>query len=231
MSDEPEIPWARVAAFVRQHTHDVRNGLNGLELETALLQELVPDGEAHATVRRLRKQVRSIAEQLRVMSSAFQEPQPHAGPIAAHELLLIWREKHAALPGAPQVRWEDALGAEQVSVDAEMLATVFSELLRNAAAFSPGTEVSITARANDDAVIFELREPKQEAVDTSAWGQPFTTTRRDGYGLGLWAARRLIEANGGSMVQRCDGDALTTQVVLPVVESAGASRLVATGGL
>ena len=33
LMNEPQIPWARIVAFVRQHTHDVRNGLNCLDLE------------------------------------------------------------------------------------------------------------------------------------------------------------------------------------------------------
>ena len=36
MDDEVLIPYPRVAAFVRQHTHDVRNFLNGLDLEASL---------------------------------------------------------------------------------------------------------------------------------------------------------------------------------------------------
>ncbi|HBJ82874.1 MAG TPA: hypothetical protein DDZ88_03160 [Verrucomicrobiales bacterium] len=217
MDSGPEIPWKRIADFVRQHTHDVRNGLNSLDLETALLNELVADGEAAASVGRIRKQLRSLALQLRALSALFQEPQPVAAPIAARVLLQIWREKHAGLQDLLEVRWVDELGEERVSVDVEMMASVFHELLANAAEFSTGGPVTITARAKGGEVIFELREPKKEALDTSAWGQPFFSTRRGGYGLGLWAAHRMMQANGATFMQRYipTDSCLTTRIVLP----------------
>lgn len=214
-----EIPWKRIAAFVRQHTHDVRNGLNSLDLETTFLNELVTEEEATASVGRLRKQLRSLALQLRSLSALFQEPQPVAAPIAARVLLQIWQEKHAALQDLLEVRWVDELGAERVSVDVEMMARVFHELLTNAAEFSTDGPVTITARAKGGEVIFELREPKKETLDTSTWGQPFFSTRRGGYGLGLWSARRLLQANGAPLVQRHvpEDGCLMTQIVLAVL--------------
>ncbi|MDZ4403973.1 MAG: hypothetical protein U1A53_14965 [Prosthecobacter sp.] len=219
MDSAPEIPWTRVAEFVRQHTHDVRNGLNSLDLETALLNELVADGEATASVGRIRKQLRSLALQLRALSALFQDPQPVAAPIPARVLLQIWREKHAALQDVLEVWWVDELGDERVSVDVEMMAAVFRELLTNAAEFSTGDPVAVTARAKGGEVIFELREPKKEALDTSAWGQPFSSTRRGGYGLGLWTARRMMQANGATLVQRYvpEDSCLMTQIILAVL--------------
>ena len=127
--DETTIPWSRAAAFVRQHTHDVRNGLNSLDLEMEYLSELVPaEGEAADSVKRVRKQLRAVTQQLRTLSTLFQEPSAVAAKLPARVLLKIWREKHAALTAAPEVRWTDELGEEQVSVDVEMMATVFREL-------------------------------------------------------------------------------------------------------
>lgn len=219
MPSDPDIPHARVAAFVRQHTHDVRNGLNSLDLETALLSELVSDAEASTTVERLRKQLRGVAGQLRSLSALFQEPQPMAAPLAAKELLLIWREQHTALASTPEVEWSDELADEKVDVDAEMMAGVFRELLANAAAFREGAPAQVRAWREGKEVVFELREPKTLALDTAGWGQPFSTTRRGGYGLGLWAARRRAEANGATFTQRYspDDSALVTRIALPVV--------------
>lgn len=217
--DEPDIPWSRVAAFVRQHTHDVRNGLNSLDLETEYLGELVPAGEAAESVDRVRKQLRSVAQQLRSLSALFQQPSPLAAKIPARVLLKIWREKHASLTPAPEVHWIDELGEQQVNVDVEMMATVFRELLTNAVAYSPRVPLTISARIEGGAVVFELREPKQSPLDTSTWGQPFTSTRRDRYGLGLWTAYRLMALNDVSLTQRYlpEEACLQTRLVLPVV--------------
>jgi light-regulated signal transduction histidine kinase (bacteriophytochrome) len=219
MEAEPAIPCARVAEFVRQYNHDLRNVLNSLELETALLQELVSEDEAQASTDRIRKQVRTLADRLRSLSALFHGAAPMAAPIAARELFLIWREQHATLPDAPEVQWVDELGDENVNVDVEMMVTVFRELLSNAAAFSQGGPAAITARRQGKAVTFEVREPKTEAVDPSEWGRPFSIIRDGHYGLGLWSTRRMAQANGATLVQ-CyvpEERQLITHLSLPVV--------------
>ena len=217
MAAGPEITWAQVAAFVRQLTHDVRNGLNSIDLETTLLREFVTGEEGQATLERLHRQSRSIEARLRSLSAVFHPLHPVAAPIAARELLLIWREQHAALSHAPETRWVDELGGEIVSVDVEMIAAVFRELLENAAAFSIGEPLTVIASAIGGEVIFELREPKREVLDTSSWEQPFYSTRRGGYGLGLWTAKRLVEASGATMVQASlvANGGLATRIALP----------------
>lgn len=217
MNPEPDIPWTRFAAFVRQHTHDVRNGLNCLDLESALLQELVVDGEGRACVDRLRKQVRALGAQMRKLSNLFQEPKAFLLPIAAHDLFLIWQEQPADFPKPMEIQWRDELGAEMVNADAGLMAIVFRELLENAAAFSEGGAVTACARREGEEVIFELREPKTGGLDPAGWGEPLATTRRGGYGLGLWLVRRLIAANQAHMVQsHLPGEnALVTRIAFP----------------
>jgi len=219
MDAEPDISWARVAAFVRQHTHDVRNDLNSIGLETALVEECLRDDEGRASLQRLRRQLRSLGDGLRSLAALFQDPQPVAAPIPAHDLFLIWQEMHAALPNAPAVQWRDELDDEKVSVDVEMLATVFRELLVSAAGLTEGDSLTVAARVTDGKVVFELREPKREELDAGAVGQTFSTTRPGRCDLRLWAARGLVEANGGMLERRQlpkDG-LLITQIVFPVV--------------
>ena len=220
MPDEPQIPLSRLATFVRQHTHDVRNALNSLELETALLHEIVGDADALACIDRIRSQVRACGGQMRSLSALFQDPQPDAAPIAASELFLIWKDQHAGLKQPLEVEWTGSLGTEEVNVDTAMMSAVFRELLANAAASAPGSKVIASARREDGDVVFELREPKTASLDTSRWGEPLATTRRGGYGLGLWSAQRLLAANRSRITwEQAPGEmALVTRVSVPVVK-------------
>jgi signal transduction histidine kinase len=155
---------------------------------------------------------------MRTLSSLFQEPQAIAAPIVARDLFAIWREQQTGLSNPCNVQWVDKLGAEKVNVDAGLMATVFRELLNNAATFSQGGAISATAWRDGDQVVFELREPKTEALDPSDWGQAFSTTRRNGYGLGLWSARRLAEATGATIDRHhiLEEKALITRITVPV---------------
>jgi signal transduction histidine kinase len=217
--EDTQIPWSRLAAFIRKHTHDVRNDLNSLDLESTLLQEVVPEGEAKEGVARIRKQVRALTAQMRLLSTRFQSASPFAAPMPAKAVLTIWQERCAALPKAPEFKWVDKLTDENVNVDVEMIATVIQELIGNAAAHSQNLPITVIARSDKSVVVFEMQEPQSSPLVTRAWGEPFFSARTGGHGLGIWTARRLVEANHGTLVQHFapDVSALISQVILPRV--------------
>jgi light-regulated signal transduction histidine kinase (bacteriophytochrome) len=219
--EEIQIPWSKLAGFIRKHTHDVRNDLNSIDLESAFLEEVVPPGEMQAGIARIRKQVRSLSGQMRLLSSRFQSVAPIAGRMPAKALLTIWQERRNSTTGAPNIQWSDHLDGEQVNVnvDVEMMGTAFQELLTNAAAFPSPEPVAITATADNRNVMFEMQEPKSAAVDPGTWGQPFFSTRHGCHGLGLWTTRRLVEANKGTFDQQFvpAKSALVTCITLPRV--------------
>lgn len=217
MDAELSIPYSRIAAFIRQHTHDVRNHLNGLDLESALITEIVTDPEAAAAVARLRAQIRETANALRTLSSKISEPQPSRAPIAARDLFLIWQDEGARL-GLEAIAWTQTLGPERVNVDAGELAKAFAELLTNAKKFGDGTGLVAMAAVSGGRVCFELREQGKEGVDPATWGSaPFFSTRRGAYGLGLWEADRIVRANGGTVAREVlSNGTLVTKLSFPV---------------
>ena len=195
--------WSHLAQFIRQHTHDVRNQLNGLDLEAALLGDLVPSGEAAESVARIRAQIRRAGQELRALAAKFADPLPTPALYAAGELFLICQNQLAALDPAPVVEWRATLGSEQVNVDAALLAEVFRELLANAQAFGTGAPLHAAARVEDGDIVFELREPQPASIETASWGRaPFASTRPGHHGLGLWWAQRVVAANGGELARR-----------------------------
>jgi signal transduction histidine kinase len=218
MHSVPELPWSRVAGFVRQHTHDVRNDLNSLDLESALLADIVTDEEAKESIGRMRRQIRQCATKLKALSAKFNEPRPVPSPISARDLFEIWREQSADLDQPLDVTWESKLGDESVSVDAGLVASALHELLENASRFSTGLKIAASAFSKTDAAVFELEEAKAEPVDPGGWcTNPLQSSRRGGYGLGLWQAQRIVQAHGGELSQRYvpEGKSLVSTVWLP----------------
>lgn len=206
METESPLAWQTFVSFVRQYTHDLRNHLNGLELEAALLAEVVEDPEGVQSVGRLRNQIRTVAGNLRTLSGKFSEPSPNLSALAAQELFLIWEDQAKALGSrGPKVTWNNELSGEKINVDAAAVADVLKELMVNA--FVHGSDRTVTARAfyEEGAVHYELRQKSVEPIDPQHWGAvPFKSSRRGSYGLGLWEARRLIAANRGKISHRFD---------------------------
>lgn len=218
---ESSISPTRVAAFIRQYTHDVRNTINCMDLEMELMQDLIAEPEVITSMNRVREQLRSMEVQMRTLSAAFHEPRPTPDLIHARVLLQIWREKHAEQSEAVPIQWTDHLGEEQVEVDVEMVASALSELLTNATLHAEGSTtgpIKAHAGIEDGKAVFQLVEPKKAALNPADWTQPFSATSRGHYGLGLWAAKRKLEANHAHLSQWWDEkeNALITEIALPL---------------
>lgn len=218
MSNDTDLGWPAFALFMRQLTHDVRNQLNGLELELTLASEFVSGEEGAESLSRIREQLHHIAGHLRSLSLKFADASPTLAPIAAAELFLIFQEQAMSMEKLPPVKWSHQLKDEEVSVDAGDLANAAREVLVNAREFgSEALEVRGCAEAGT--VIYQFVEPKSAPLDAGRWGRtPFQSTKRSGYGLGLWLARRLVEANGGKLTHEYNSAAkqLITTLALPV---------------
>ncbi len=223
------VPWTKIAAFARQHVHDLRNVVNSLELESSLLADSLPPEateDASESVRMIRAQITRLEEQLRTIAGKFVlEPKPQPMSVAGDELLVCWREQSVKIKPAPAVEWGDpADGAgTTLSLDLNEVLVALRELLENAVAFGTSGPCRASVSQRDGQLILELREPKPAPVDPAGWGlEPFSSSRRQRHGLGLWQAKRAIAANGGTMAQSWDAapGELVTLVSFPTTAAA-----------
>ena len=220
------VPWTKIAAFARQHIHDLRNVVNSLELESSLLADSLPpeaaSEDARESVRMIRAQITRLEELLRLTAGKFVlEPKPQPMAVGGDELLVCWREQAARIkPAPPAVEWGDpADGAgAALSLDLNEVLAALRELLENAVAFGTAGPCRAGVSRRDGRLVLELREPKAAPVDPADWGrEPFSSSRRQRHGLGLWQADRAIAANGGTIERAWDAAAgeLVTRVSFP----------------
>jgi K+-sensing histidine kinase KdpD len=222
-SSELEVPFSRVAAFIRQVTHDVRNNLNAMDLQAAFAAELITDKEAAEEVRRIRQQVQHATRQLQALSANFQVGTPSLVSYSAKIFMEDLRDRLTKVfpEGIADVSWSDSLADEDISIDIEMVFNAIAEVFRNAIQFrESGGQISVDAHVEGGQMVVEIRETKSSVPsDPSNWGrEPFVSTRRGGYGLGLFRAHRLLEAQGGDLSATHDstGGIVTTRVILPL---------------
>jgi signal transduction histidine kinase len=224
-TEELEIPFERVAKFVRQISHDVRNNLGSMDLQAAYATELIADAEAADELRKLRGMISTTAKMLQSISRNFQPPKPNLVRVNAQILLEDFRErlvrKHPE--EAKCIEWKGAIGEETVAVDIEMIFTALFECCRNALQFNEGEKgVAATVTTSDGSLVIELAQ-NRATLDGSPeeWGEvPFRSTRRGGYGLGLFHARQILAAHQGALEFSHDPESeqLTTRIRLPLDE-------------
>jgi K+-sensing histidine kinase KdpD len=204
-------------------THDVRNGLNSIDLQAAYLAELISDAESKEELTRLRSLVQNTARQLQALSSNFWTSGPNFVTYSAKILVedLQDRLKKNFPEKAGHIDWTVDLAEEVVSVDIEMLFGALHRIFDNAFLFTkPDERIAAHARIEDDRFVLEILEPKEAvASEPSTWGEePFVSTRRGGYGLGLFRARGFLAVQDGELhIVHDSGRALlSTRVSLPL---------------
>lgn len=219
---EPNISWPVVVKFVRQLNHDLRNHLNAVELQIALLSEIAPDDETKSEIKRLREMTAELGRDLQKLSNSMKGVQPQTMSYSAKEFVedLQSRLIQTQPELAPAVEWHNLLGAEAIEIDPQLLQEAFLELFANAAEHGRGNgPLVFESSSGVGAIEFRLYEPKSQfEAATVNWGAcPLEKVRPGHYGLGLFRARTVFEAHHGSLRAQFDPAAsiFVTTVCLP----------------
>lgn len=221
--DSVTVAWDDVVRFVRQLSHDLRNHLNAIELQSAFLSELTQDAELQGEIKRLREMVSALTSSLQSASAKLGAVSPDRMAYRAADFVDDLRKRVAR--EFPQqnadITWKIDLGDDMIDVDPPLLPEAILELIRNAFQHGRGEgAIEVSAKIDQGRFLFRLREPKHQfELPTENWGgEPLRSVGRGHYGLGLNRARRIVEAHDGEMQAQYDraGGALVTTITLPV---------------
>jgi len=208
------VPWSDTVRFVRQLTHDLRNDLNAIELQSAYIGELTQDQELTGEIKRLREVVSGLNSTLQLLSRAVGEVAPSLVTYPAGEFLADMRtqiERNFSKENH-EITWDVQLQDGILTIDPQLFQEVFVELFANAFQHDRGKGVLVAkARISNGRFLFGLHEPKAAfSSDTQNWGrEPFRSIRQRHYGLGLNRVRAIIEAHGGELKAQYDPEAAT----------------------
>ncbi|MDQ3264085.1 MAG: ATP-binding protein [Myxococcota bacterium] len=198
-------------------SHDLRNPLAIIRLQTALLNRLSaatpkPDDQQrlHASVDRIRRAgesmnalIRDLIDLSKIEASRFQlECRPEPAAEMVHEALLII----SPLAEAKQISLrEGAVARAQVRADRERIFQVFSNLLGNAIKFTrEGGVITVAVERREDDVLVTVEDDGSgiPAEQLPHLFDRYWTARRGGQqgtGLGLYIVKGIIEAHGGTV--------------------------------
>jgi K+-sensing histidine kinase KdpD len=228
-TDIPNVAWSDVVRFIRQLSHDLRNHLNAIELQSAYISELAREEELKSEMKRLHGMTSGLTSTLQWLSKAVSEVKPNLIPYPAADFVEDLRKKiNRDFSGErAEITWNVQVGGAMLNIDPQLLPEAFAELFANAFRHSPSKAVLVATKMDNNRFLFTLEEPKtQFDLLTDNWGrEPLRKVGQGHYGLGLNRVRAIVEAHGGEMYAQYDPNvsALTTTVALPV--SGGASNV------
>lgn len=198
---EAGVPLGLLENFLRQLSHDVRNDLNAIDLFACMVAEDLSGESALEDLKQLRDSVRFGAGRMGWLGKVLGRPEPSLVAYGGMDFFEDWKGALAAkkpeAAGRCVFEREDFSG--EVVVDPQMAFEALNELVGNAVAFSAeDSEVRVVFGEESGAGsvrIFQRCAVRPRGME--GWGRdPFLSTRRGYYGLGLFRARRVLEAMG-----------------------------------
>ena len=223
---DASVSWTDFVRFVRQLSHDLRNHLNALELQSVFINEVATDPELKSEIRRLRDTIAEVTGGLQKLSTALTDPKPNKIPYAADDLMKDFETKFARLypEHAKQVEWRTSGSETKIEIDPQLLEQAIFELLDNAFRFSPKqARFTLESSSAQGSWRLTLHEPKEEFNgSTASWGrEPLSKVSHAHYSLGLNRVRAIIAAHDGEFQAEYDpvSRALTTTIVLPLAHA------------
>jgi K+-sensing histidine kinase KdpD len=221
-SDSLSVPWIDAVRFVHQLSHDLRNHLNAIELQSAYISELDGSEELKGEIKRLREMISRFSAVLQKLTG-LGEVKPNLISYRASDFVEDLRKTigHEFPKESAEITWDIQGGNAMLNVDPQLLQQAFSEVFANAFQHDRGKGALIAeARIDGTRFVFTLGEPKARfESSTENWGrEPFRRITRGHYGLGLNRVRIIMEAHGGEMHAEYDpkGSTLLTTLTLPL---------------
>jgi signal transduction histidine kinase len=212
---------AAVGEFASELAHEVRNPLTSVRLDLQRVGEVAGDPDAvHRIASRVLRQVeridRAVTGALRVARSGAIEQRP-VDLCAVLESARRTAEPEFAHRGGRLTLGTP--GSLELDGDVAALEQLFLNLFINAAqALSPGGVARVDAERRNGTIAVTIADTGagMSARQLAETHQPFRSSKRDGTGLGLKIARRIVSNHHGELsVASVVGQGTTVTVTLP----------------
>lgn len=221
--------------LVRMISHDLRTPLAAVATAAHLLRREPDDAakvdERAAAIARSCERMRSMIQEL-VDATRLEAGQLRLelAPVDLAQALPELVERLRGGLAADRVRLAVAPGLPPVRADAAQLERIVVNLLSNALKYSPPeSEIVLEAAPAPGGVAIAVTDrgvgiaPEDQPHLFDRFFRARGARRPEGLGLGLYIARLLVEAHGGSLsAESALGRGSTFRVVLPAVDAAAA---------
>ena len=143
-----------LAALVKRHTHDLRNILNGIEMELMLLAETADENEKAAAVKRVRREMRTADVTIRSFAAKFLSETKTS--VCVSDIAEQWVSDARILLPDHAITWDISTGEALIDVHVGLLRSVLNDMLVLACRNTSQPAVRAGCRCDDEQAVFEV---------------------------------------------------------------------------
>jgi PAS domain S-box-containing protein len=225
--------------FLAMLGHELRNPLSPMVTALELMKLQGPHGSERARTvieRQVRSLIRLVDDLLDVSRIARGKVELKTETVEIAEVLADAIETASPLieQRAHTLRVEAAASGLRVDADPTRLSQVISNLLTNAAKYTPpGGEITVAAARLGDEIVLRVRdtgigiapEMLPRIFDLFVQDRQSVERAEGGLGIGLTIVRNLVERHGGSVSAQSAGPGLGCELVVRLPASGAAAEL------
>jgi putative PEP-CTERM system histidine kinase len=207
--------FARVASFVM---HDLKNLISGMSLLSQNAAKYLDDPDFQKdTIRTLSRTVERMQALMARLSTGAKALVVRAEPV---DLRSVVREALAGITFPERVKlFVELQETPQVCADRDVLQRAIHNLLWNATQAIDGEgSIAVTLEHVAETVVLKIADTgcgMSEDFIAHSLFVPFRTTKRGGWGIGLYQVKEIVERHGGSLtVTSKEGSGTTFQISL-----------------
>ena len=159
IADTDPLPLSReaVGALVKRHTHDLRNFLNGLGMELALVSESADPAEKLAAVKRIHREMKCSETVLRSFAAKFVVEAKTS--VSVSDIVEQWMSDARTLLPECSIAWDTKAGEAVLQVEPGLLRGVLGDLLVFTARKGSGQPVNAGCSSEINRVAFSISCP------------------------------------------------------------------------
>lgn len=188
LGDPPSLPDQELSALAKQHAHDLRNLLNGMGMDLALVAEMAKGPDQQAAVDRMRQSIKCAESLIRSYFAKF--VRESRAPICVADAADRWvSDVHGLCLDRP-IDWSIPPTDAIIEVESGLLRSLLTDLILLASKDSPRKPLRAGCTCREGQAIFEVVSECEEAA----------VANRNQLQQSLWsAARHLGLRLGGTL--------------------------------
>jgi signal transduction histidine kinase len=191
--------YREISGFTSAVAHEIKNPLNSLALLCELVQKKAPQ-EMREEAALGKTEVRRISEIIDRFSAALRPFRLNRETFALSEIVLSVRQSLFQQSTGKNVDFRyTETEPILVHADKSLLRQCLLNLLKNAFEATTKGTVTVGAEKSRRRVIIRIADTGRgiPEADLSRIFDPFFTTKKEGMGIGLYLAKKIVDAHGG----------------------------------